>query len=377
MTNFEVSDLRKMAKLLAPSADFDSPFTFYYDETNNIRKFYVKESGFNYSFTSNFVLGGIVYEGTQPDIKPLFDELNLQKTIKEAKLKHIAKGDFLDCLKSEKLTCFLKYLLDNEFYIHYSNLNILYWSLVDIVDSAIVNSETAMQLPESFINHLRNDLYKLARLEIDSVIKLFYNFEYPNIKSESILEFIESLTSLFNKYLHTEEFHFGLESLRQILKEAKRKGSLPFIMDEEDYILINNFSQFYLNPIYMFKNSYHIFDNEISISEIVSDYKIFDGDKEIKNYSFIDSQSNLFIQSSDIFVGLFGKLTKYLNTSSREKIINDFDLLSKKQFNNIDLLIDLEDKSHNKNIGFLQTADSYEEMSKMSLIREIRNKAHV
>ena len=377
MTNFEVSDLRKMAKLLAPSADFDSPFTFYYDETNNIRKFYVKESGFNYSFTSNFVLGGIVYEGTQPDIKPLFDELNLQKTIKEVKLRYIAKGDFLDCLKSEKLTCFLKYLLDNELYIHYSNLNILYWSLVDIVDSAIVNSEAAMQLPPSFSNHLRNDLYKLAKLEIDSVIKLFYDFEYPNIKSELVLEFIESLTSLFDEYLQTEEFHFGLESLRQILKEAKRKGSLPFIMDEGDYILINDFSQFYLNPIYLFKNSCHIFDNEISISEIISGYKIFDGDEEIKNYSFIDSQSNLFIQSSDIFVGLFGKLTKYLNTSSREKIINDFDLLSKKQFNNIDLLIDLEDKSHNKNIGFLQTADSYEEMSKMSLIREIRNKAHV
>jgi len=377
MINFDTSYIRKMAKLLTPSADFDSSFTFYYDETNNIRKFYVKESGFNYSFTSNFVLGGIVYQGTQPDIKPLFDELNLQKTIKEVKLRHIAKGDFLDCLKSEKLTCFLKYLLDSEMYIHYSNLNILYWSLVDIVDSAIVNSEAAMQLPPSFVNHLRNDLYKLAKLEIDSVIKLFYNFEYPNIKSELVLEFIESLTSLFDEYLQTEEFHFGLESLRQILKEAKRKGSLPFIMDEEDYILINNFSQFYLNPIYLFKNSYHIFDNEISISEIVSDYKIFDGDEEIKNYSFIDSQSNLFIQSSDIFAGLFGKLTNYLNTSPREKIINDFDLFSKKQLNNIDLLIDLEDKSHNKNIGFLQTVDSYEEMSKMSLIREIRNKAHI
>jgi uncharacterized protein DUF3800 len=377
MINFDTSYIRKMAKLLTPSADFDSSFTFYYDETNNIRKFYVKESGFNYSFTSNFVLGGIVYQGTQPDIKPLFDELNLQKTIKEVKLRHIAKGDFLDCLKSEKLTCFLKYLLDSEMYIHYSNLNILYWSLVDIVDSAIVNSEAAMQLPPSFVNHLRNDLYKLAKLEIDSVIKLFYNFEYPNIKSELVLEFIESLTSLFDEYLQTEEFHFGLESLRQILKEAKRKGSLPFIMDEEDYILINNFSQFYLNPIYLFKNSYHIFDNEISISEIVSDYKIFDGDEEIKNYSFIDSQSNLFIQSSDIFAGLFGKLTNYLNTSPREKIIIDFDLFSKKQLNNIDLLIDLEDKSHNKNIGFLQTVDSYEEMSKMSLIREIRNKAHI
>lgn len=377
MINFDTSDIRKMAKLLTPSADFDSPFTFYYDETNNIRKFYVKESGFNSPFTANFVLGGIVHEGTPPDIKPLFDKLNLQKTIKEVKLKHIAKGEFLDCLKSEKLTCFLKYLLNNELYIHYSNLNILYWSIVDIVDSAIVNSEAAMRLHPSFSNHLRNDLYKLAKLEIDSVIELFYNFEYPNIKRGLVLEFIESLTSLFDEYLQTEEFHFGLESLRQILKEAKRKDSLPFIMDEEDYILINNFSQFYLNPIYLFKNSYHIFDNEISVSEIISDYKIFDGDEEIKNYSFIDSKSNLFIQSSDIFVGLFGKLTNYLNTSSREKIINDFDLLSKKQLNNIDLLIDLEDKSHNKNIGFLQTVDSYEEMSKMSLIREIRNKNHI
>src|SRR5689334_18368316 len=106
MINFEVGDLREIAKLLTPSADFDSSFTFYHDETNNIRKFYIKEYGFNHSFTANFVLGGIVHEGISPDIKPLFDKLNLQKTIKEVKLKHIAKGEFLDCLKSEKLNYF-------------------------------------------------------------------------------------------------------------------------------------------------------------------------------------------------------------------------------------------------------------------------------
>ncbi|WP_293090426.1 hypothetical protein, partial [Okeania sp. SIO3B5] len=229
MVNFDISNIRRMTKILEPTADFDSSFTFYYDETNNIRKFYVKEFDFNVSlnsnsFNSNFVLGGLVYEGSQPDIKPLFDRLNLQKNIKEVKLKHIVQGkkEFIDCLKSDKLNVFLKYLLsDNDLYIHYSSLNILYWSIVDIVDSAIaVSSEVTKQFGLYFQNYLKNDLYKLAKLEIDSFQELFYNFNYPNIKKESVSEFIEELISIFDEYIDTQEFHFGLESLRQILKEA-------------------------------------------------------------------------------------------------------------------------------------------------------------
>ena len=376
MINFDISDIRRMTKMLVPTADFDSSFTFYYDETNNIRKFYVREIDFNSSFHSNFVLGGLVHQGTQPDIKPLFDKLNLQNNIKEVKFKHIAKGEFIDCLKSEKLNCFLKYLSDNDLHIHYSSLNILYWSIADIVDSAIVNSEVAMKLDLNFANHLKNDLYKLAKLEIESVIELFYNSGYPNLKKNSVLEFIEELTSIFDEYIDTEEFHFGLESLRQILKEAKKKDSLPFIMDEEDHILIENFSQFYLRPIYLFKNSNHIFDNEVAISKIIANYKIIDGNKEIKNYSFVDSKSDLLVQASDIFIGLMGKFANYINTNSREKITNDFDSLSEKQLNNIYLLISLIKKSHNKNIAFLHWIDSYEELTKMNLIREIINRNH-
>ena len=374
MTDFEISEIRKFTKMLAPTADFDKEYTFYYDETNNIRKFYVRETDFNYSFTANFVLGGLVYEGATPDIQPLFDGLKLQKTVKEVKLKHIAKGEFLDCLKSKKLNYFLQYLLDNDLFIHYSSLNILYWSIVDIVDSAIVNSEAAKQLDPRFANHLKNDLYKLSRLEIESVIELFYKFGYPNIKNVDVLTFIEALTSLFNGYIDTHEFHFGLESLRQILKEAKKNGSLPFIMNEEDHVLLKDFSQFYLRPIYIFKNSNHIFDNELSISDILQEYKILDDKEEIKNYCFVDSQSDLFVQFSDVFVGLMGKLTNYFNTSSREKIATDIGSLKAMQQVNIDLLIDLIDKSHNKNIGFLHSTDSYEELSKMDIISEIRNK---
>jgi hypothetical protein len=372
MIDFEISKIRKYTKMIAPTADFDSAFSFYYDETNNIKKFYVRENDFNYTFTANFVLGGLVHLGQAPNVQPLIDSFKQQKTAKEVKFKHIASGDFIDCLKSEKLKLFLQFIKDSNLYVHYSSLNILYWSIVDIVDSAIVSSDSAQKLGPQFANHLKNDLYKLSRLEIDSVIQLFYKYEYPNIKSESILPFIEELTSLFDGYIDTQEFHFGLESLRQILKEARKKGSLPFIMDEDDYILLSDLSQFYLRPIYTFKNSTHIFDNEDSVIEILKDYKILDGQEEIKNYTFVDSQSDQLVQLSDVFVGLMGKLTNYLNTSSREKIDIDFGGLSAIQQINIDLLINIIDKSHNKNIGFLHNTDSYEEMSKMDEIREKR-----
>lgn len=374
MIDFEISQVRQFTKMLAPTADFETSFTFYYDETNNIKKFYVRENDFNYTFTANFVLGGLAHIGQAPNVQPLIDSFKQQKTAKEVKFKHIASGDFLDCLKSEKLKLFLQFVKESNLYTHYSSLNILYWSIVDIVDSAIMSSEAAMQLGPQFANHLKNDLYKLSRLEIDSVIQLFYKFEYPNIKKESVLPFIEELTSLFDGYIDTDEFHFGLESLRQILKEAKKKGSLPFVMDEEDYILLQDLSQFYLRPIYLFKKSTHIFDNEDSISETLSDYRILDENEEIKNYTFVDSQTNLLIQLSDVFVGIMGKLTNYLNTSSRAKIDSELSSLLEIQLININLLIDIIDKSHNTNIGFIHNTDSYEEMSKMNKIRQILKK---
>lgn len=374
MITIDMSEIREMAKLLAPTADFDGTYTFYYDETNNIKKFYVREFDFNSHFTENFVLGGLVHEGPAPDVQPLINSFKLQRTVKEVKLKHIAKGNLLDCLKSQKLNLFLRFIKNSDLYIHYSSLNILYWSIVDIVESAIANSEVSQMLGPQFANTMRDDLYKLSRLEIDSIIALFHKFEYPNIKKHSISLFIEELSDLFENYLDDPEFHFGLESLRRILKESRKKGELPFIMDEEDFILIKDFSQFYLQPIYMFKNSTHIFDNEDSIAEVMKGYKILDGPSEIKNYSFVDSQTSQLTQLSDILVGLMGKLSGYINTSSRGTIEADFHSLTSIQGENIDLLLDLINKSHNKNIGFLQAADSYEEISKLEFIFAKRNK---
>lgn len=376
MVAFDIGDIRKYTKMMAPSADFDGAYNFYYDETNNIRKFYVRETDFNSAFTDNFVLGGLVHEGPMPDVQPLIDSFKLQKSVKEVKFRHIAKGDFIDCLKSQKLNLFLKYLCDSNLYIHYSSLNILYWSIVDIVDSAILHSAVSQQLGPAFANTLKNDLYKLARVEIDSVVSLFHKYEYPNVKQNQLMSFIEELSELFDDYLDDMEFHFGLESLRQILKEARTKGSLPFVMDEESFVLIKDFSHFYLRPVYMFKNSTHVFDNEDSIVELLANYKIMDDSQEINNFSFVDSKTSKLIQLSDVLVGLIGKLDAYMNTSARDKIHSDFCALNPVQGANIDLLLRLIDRSHRKNIGFLHATNSYEEMSKIEIIRECRVESH-
>ena len=360
--------------MLNPKADFDGSYTFYYDETNNIRKFYVGKDGFNTKFTGNFVLGGLVHLGPPPNIQPLLDSLKLQKTINEIKFKHIATGDFLDCLKSEKLEKYLKFIEDSDIYVHYSSLNILYWSIVDIVDSAIASSGETQRLGLEFLNTLKNDLYKLCKCEIDAVTKLFYKYGYPNIKSNDVSYFIEEFTSLFNDHIKTQEFHLSLESLRQLLKEAKKNNSLPFIMEADDYILLSDLSHFYLRPIFMFKNSCHIFDKESSIEELLNNYNIVDIDKRIKNYNFVDSTISQFNQLSDVFVGIMGKLTTYLNTSTQEKIKLEINLLSPIQCRNIDLLMKAIEKSFEKNLGFIHNIDSYEEMSKMGMIKEIRKK---
>ncbi|HGE5982535.1 TPA: hypothetical protein ACGGSI_003464, partial [Vibrio cholerae] len=113
-------DVNKLREMLIQHNDIkntDEFYTFYYDETNNIRKLYLKDSGFNVNKTDNFILAGILHRGlnTGSDYSTLFKKLNLQKSAKELKLKHIAKGDFLDMLKSDKILIILNWLIENKF----------------------------------------------------------------------------------------------------------------------------------------------------------------------------------------------------------------------------------------------------------------------
>jgi hypothetical protein len=369
----DVNTNRDVIKEMYPDIDFDGNYWFYYDETNNLKRLSVREDDFNAAFQSNFILGGLVFDGKPLNMDDVFEGLKLQPNITDVKLKHLAQGNFIDCLNSKKLDYFLSCLLSKGVMVHFTWVNLLYWSVADIVDSAIANSEVAMKVGRWMGDKVKSDFYKFAKIEFDSIVELFYRYQYPNLKKEDVVSFIDELVNLFGDYLYDEELHFGLESLRQVLKEARANESMPFLKGEEDHILINNFSNFYVDTICLFKNSTHILDNEADIMKVFQDTRILDGEKELKNYSFVDSRSSKIIQASDIVVGIIGKLTHFINTNSYKEVVAKIEALNEIQRKNIDSLIKLIDFSLEKNLGFQVIVDCAEETEKFRLIREIRS----
>lgn len=369
-TSFEISDLRKQNEILYGLKDLDKKYVFYYDETNNIRKFYLKDDDFNSSYESNFILGGVLHEGLKykANLIELTDGLKLQKSSKEIKLKHLAKGDFCQCLKSKKLNYFLNWLLKSDLFVHCSSLNLLYFSVVDIVDSAIINFKGYGKLDRGYIDLMKNDLYRVAKIEKESVTRLFYNYEYPNIKKDKVADFINELINIISPYETIDDFHLGITSLRQLLQQSQKANSLLFVMDEEDFILQKDFSLFFITRIYTFINSDHIFDREDSIEEIINNFEITNNGKPFSSYKFVNSDENQLIQISDVFIGLLGKFSTFINTNSKESLAEIINRMTPIQIQNLELLENILNKSFLKNKAFLHAIDSYEENEKYEFV---------
>lgn len=370
MINFEISKLRDVlnrSTLEYSNIDFSIHGQFYYDETNNIRKFYLKESGFNYDFTPNFILGGVMHEGPPPEVKELFSSFSLKNRGKELKFKQIANGNFTDCLKSKNLSLFFKFILNSNLFVHYSSLNFLYWSIADIVDSAMKNAPDLFKRNRELAFTLKNDLYQIAKQETESFRKLFFNYGYPNIKKHELNGFINNFIQLLESYEGKIKYQGSIQSLI-ILLESSIQKELVFIMNKKDNILIDSLSNFYLKPIYTFLNSNHIFDNEEEIKKTISKFNITSDGEPIKNYSFVDSKDNDLVQLSDIFVGIVGKFMGYRNSHSIEEIFSDIDKFSDIQRENLSDFFNLIIRSHVKNQGLILNNDSLEEIAKFDQI---------
>lgn len=169
----DIDELRAPEIQLHRLTKADSVYTFYHDETNNIRKLHIGERGLNVAELKVFVLGGIVHEGPpRPlDIGPLRAAMRIQKTAHEIKLEHVARGDFLDVLRSKKLTTFLQWIADQGLMIHYHHLDPLYWSVVDIVDSIV----PWLKNPALYQYHalLKSDLALVLRCNLAATVGLF------------------------------------------------------------------------------------------------------------------------------------------------------------------------------------------------------------
>ncbi|WP_042166795.1 hypothetical protein [Paenibacillus gorillae] len=235
MIKIDVNEFRNNAILLHGLEGVNETYTFYYDETNNGRKFHVEEEKFNIPVDQNFILGGLAYEGksTNVDTTELFQSLKLQKTITDVKFKHIASGDFPDVLKSRKINQVLKWIDSKNLYLHYSNLNPLYFSIVDIIDSAIVGSETIGAFDFTFANHIKNDFYLVLNENIERTEEIFFRYGYPSIQENEIVDFIDEIIELIEPYSDNEKSHLGIATTVQILKASKKTKDIPFITNEK------------------------------------------------------------------------------------------------------------------------------------------------
>jgi len=376
---FDISEHRDLEIQLHNFKNIDNEYIFYYDETNNLRKFWFKnENKFNIpisDLSKNFVLGGVTHLKSKMsfDTDTMIKTLKLPKNIKEMKLTYIAKGNFLSSLKSKKLEIFLNWMISNDLFLHYSNLNILYWSAIDILESMI---------PEELLQihmELKTILYEFIKIDLNNFIEILYKYEYPNINRKEANNFLDEILG----YIKSNECKFILKHpiidtnliklVYSIIAHSKNT-ELTFIMNEKSHILIDDLFIFYKKPFGIFKNSYHIFDEESSIEDIFNRWEFFNNTEKWKNFEFQDSKTNDLIQVSDVIIGLIGKLFTYINDAHFKELNQLKNNLDKQQLINLTKIVKLIDKSDKQSTAFIHSIQGLIESQKLVLLLTNFNK---
>lgn len=362
----DIDDWREKQIQLHGLTGTDVKATFYYDETNNIRKLYIGTQGLNVAELNVFILGGVVHRGEpRPlDLFSLRTAMQVQKSASEIKLEHVAKGSFLDLLRSQKLATFLRWLMESDLVIHYHNLDPFYWSVVDIIDSLLPGIGNPMLM----MHHvwLKSDLAEILRVDTTATVSLFHRHGYPGLMPEAREPFLRELIQLFNA--HSEVIPASnAELLRQLLWAGLELDDLTFIEGNTPHRLIDDFSMFYLTRIAVFNQATHILDMEESIRDRLDALHIRRGSRPATHFRFVDSKAEPGIQLSDVVVGLLGKMHTYFSRTPRKKVAEDRDALAGISIDNAALLRDCISRSHDQNIAFLNHVASQYDLQKIDV----------
>ncbi len=328
-------------------------YVFYYDESNNCRKFWVDDSKqqFNTDHTADFVLAGLVRkeeEKVEASLETFRKPLKLQANVEEIKFKNLyAKGDFLQCVKERRLFETLSWIDKSPFYIHYTNVNNLFYTLVEIFDS-IVKPDEISEFGYDYFK-MKSVFYYMFKGKADALQILMFKYKYPNIQREDVEAFCNDLLFLLGSRREMKEEE---KFLAGMLARAAQSDELVFLHDNDDYVMQENYAEFYADPIRKYQKSRHIFDEETTVQDIVKK-QIAMGENMADNFKFVKSETDIFVQLSDVVAGILGKLFKYINSTSVNQRRRDVEGLSKLQVENILLIDKLRMEADRENPGFL------------------------
>jgi Protein of unknown function (DUF3800) len=365
----DVNEMRDSILAAYDLPNVDERYTFYYDETNNVRKLHLTSTGMNIRRPDCFVLGGIVHRGSPRPIAlaELHAALRLQPSVKEIKLKHLGAGGFLDLLTSSKLETLLEWLRAQEFLLHYQVIDLLYWSIVDIVDSIV----TEVGQPVLMAAHLllKDSLYTVLRDDVDGTAELLSRYNYPDVGRERRSAFIAELRDLVE---HREPLleHFPFYMLKGLLQAAKELESLPYLEDETPHVLIDGFGSFFLNRLCLFTKAQHILDDEKQIEAYLESLPLIDNGVPLRHFRFANSQSEPGVQLSDPVAGLLGKLFSHLNRTPLDELEEEMANLTNQQRRSLRLLARLLDASTDECPAFAQYVISAQDRHRASFVLE-------
>ena len=288
----------------------DSHGTFYYDETNNVRKLLLRQGKFNNSIDGDFVLGGIfVPSSSSMNPNHLRTIARINASVKEVKCRTLCSNpDFWECIKNEKVGTFLKWIYESDWLVHYSAINYFYFALVDIIDSINLSMNHL-----GYINGLKNELYRIAKENFNSMYNLLYSYNFPNIAKGLIPRFCDELISIV---LQSSGQNIWSYHLVKELMGTKEHNTLIFLEGNPEKTIIKKFVNFYIDRIALFDTSKHVFDEELSVQDQLKEIQQCENTTTHTNYVFKKSDKDLYIQVSDCWVGLMGKFSRYVNTTA-------------------------------------------------------------
>jgi len=359
----DVNDIRDHEILLHDLISADATYTIYHDETNNIRRLHVRSDGLNVREPQCFVLGGVAHRGAARAL-PLDDlrgALRIQSNAPEIKLKHVATGEFLDLLNAPRLETFFDWLGGEGLFVHYSVLDPLYWSIVDVVDSILTEypepSLFALNMP------LKNDLYAVLRHDYDGTVDLFQRFTYPDVGRNQRAAFVAELLELLEQRRDLL-VHFNYMMLKGVLELAERIDALPYLEDEAPNVLIDSFAPFYVHRICLFKNSELILDVEDVVKQHLAGTRFIDGDRELQHFRFARSHDEPGIQLADVMTGLLGKFFSFVRANDAAALAATRRGLSAQQKRTLGMLSELLDRSIAENKAFAHFVISLQDREK-------------
>lgn len=291
----------------------DKKLCLYYDETNNVKKFRLNEEKhkFNVSPESIFVLGGIEANNTI-SFEELRNLLKLQSNVTEVKSHNIYDGALPDCLKSDKLESILDLLIDKQWHIHFQSLNLLYWSIADIIDTI-----DAFQALDPDLNRaLKTMLYCVMKGNQQAFFDIVLKYSYPDIKDTDIRPFMLEVADLCGKYSIN-----GCDPSQTLVKQilvwglvtASKQDEAVLIQGEKPLVLLEELSQCYRSEVATWLNSNIVFDNESDITFALKQFPVSFEGAIIDNYVFVDSKSNPMVQLSDVVVGIVARYLAFID----------------------------------------------------------------